>query len=331
MIHGIVFTLLFAVTLALFAAPFIPAFIELRRTSRLVPLNIPADYDGDVRHFARRFREFVASERPKQPGESTAEYNARSVSALRAFIAPAPLVVDRGSVLPGDVYAKTSLFGWDGAVYRGVLADESVALGRESLVLRWIHAAKNLRIGSSSALLGRASAEAVLRVDNGTVFGWLSAPRIEFGDVPTPRRTLRGVSARALASSKPTLPRCVQGDLTVPPNSDVLEDLMVSGSLRIGAGSVVRRSVKSKGPMTIEHNVWVRGSVVSNSDVTIDADCAIGGIVVAERAVTIGHRTRIGSEDALSTVSAPEISVAPGAVAHGTVWARERGRVTDRA
>ena len=324
----VAFALLLAATLALFAAPFIPAFLELRKTGTLQPLDIPADHDGDARFFARRFREFVGNEKPKQPEESTAEYHARRASALRAFVAPAPLVVDRGSVLPGDLYARNSVFGWDGAVYRGVLADEDVALGRHSLVLRWIHGAKNLRIGPASALLGRASAEGVLRVDADTVFGWLSAPRIEFGPAPRVTRAPRRVALPALPPALPPAPpRCVSGDLDLPANSDVAEDLTVSGTLRVGAGSIVRRSLKCRGRLTIEDGVRVRGSLVSKSDVLIGANCAIGGVVVAERSVHIGANTRVGSDDTPSTVSAPEIVVAPGAVAHGTVWARDAGAV----
>jgi predicted acyltransferase (DUF342 family) len=321
------FALLAAVTLLLFLLPFVPAIIELRRTGSIEPLSIPADYDGDVRHFARRFRAFVAHEKPKQPGENTAEYSARRVSALRAFVAPSPLVVDRNSEIQGDLYAQHSVFGWDGGVYRGLLADDDVALGSRSLVLRWIHGRRNLQIGASSALLGRASAEGVLRLDANTTFEWISAPRIEFGARgEAPPLQTRPAASAGNASVLP--PRCVEGDLEIPANCDVVEDLIVIGSLRVGAGSLLRRSVKTRGDLFVEGAVRVRGSVVANGSVSIGNGCTIEGVVVAERAITIGARTRIGSQDRLSTVSAPRITVAPGAVAHGTVWARESGQVS---
>jgi carbonic anhydrase/acetyltransferase-like protein (isoleucine patch superfamily) len=318
------FVVLTAVTLVWFALPFVPAFAEWRRTGVMEPLPIPADHDGDVRHFAKRFRTFVASEPEREQGETTSEYSARRVATLRAFVAHSPLVVDRDSVIPGDVYATTSVYGWDDVEYRGLLADEDVALGRRSLVTRWIHTAGNLRVGAASALLGRASADGLLRVEEGTSFEWLSAPRIEFGA----RRDSAIPIEHAPAPAAPTLaPRCIDDDLDIPAGSQIDEDLIVSGQVRVGEGSTIRRSIKSHRTLELSRGVSVRGSLVSNTDVVVADDCAIGGIVVAERSIQIGARTRIGRQATLSTVSAPKITVAPGAVVHGTVWARESGFV----
>jgi cytoskeletal protein CcmA (bactofilin family) len=321
------FVVVAALTLVWFALPFVPAFAEWRRTGIMEPLPIPTDHDGDVRHFAKRFRAFVASEPERQQGETTSEYSARRVATLRAFVAHSPLVVDRDSVIPGDVYATTSVYGWDDVVYRGLLADEDVALGRRSLVTRWIHTAGNLRVGAASALLGRASAEGLLRVEEGTSFEWLSAPRLEFGA----RRDTTISSEHAPGPAAPPSPtsalRCSDDDLDIPAGSEIDEDLIVSGRVRVGEGSIIRRSIKSHRTLELSRGVRVHGSLVSNTDVLVADDCVIGGIVVAERSIQIGARTRIGREHTLSTVTAPKITVAPGAVVHGTVWARESGCV----
>lgn len=311
-------------TLLWFALPFVPAFAEWRRTGVIEPLPIPADHDGDVRHFAKRFRAYVALEPHREQGETTQEYSARRVSTLRAFVAPVPLVVDRESVIPGDVYATTSVFGWNDVEYRGLLADEDVSLGRRSLVTRWIHAAGNLKVGAASALLGRASAERLLRVEEETSFEWLSAPRIEFGATshPRPSRKLARRSARPS-----TQPRCVRGDLDIPAGSQLDEDLVVNGRVHVGGGSIVRGSIKSHGTLELSPDVTIDGSLVSSTGILVGDNCTISGIVVAEGAIQIGTGTWIGSETALSTVTAPTITMAPGATVHGTVWARESGLV----
>jgi predicted acyltransferase (DUF342 family) len=119
----------------------------------------------------------------------------------------------------------------------------------------------------------------------------------------------------------------VNGDLDIPADSRIDEDVVVTGSVRIGPRSVFARSIKSHGTLILGDDASVRGSVISGGNVIAGDRCSIAGVVVAERSVQLGAESCVGSESVLSTVSAPRIVVAAGSVVHGTVWAREGGHV----
>ena len=86
-------------------------------------------------------------------------------------------------------------------------------------------------------------------------------------------------------------------------------------------------NIKSHGDMHLERGVEVDGSVVSQRDITFDPGCRIYGPVMAERSITVGEGTIFGTATRPTTVTAENISIEPGVVAHGTVWAHVDGRV----
>jgi hypothetical protein len=63
----------------------------------------------------------------------------------------------------------------------------------------------------------------------------------------------------------------------------------------------------------------------------IGPGCTIRGPLVCEKTIEIDAGTVLGSDSAETTVTAVEIRVCEGAVAHGTVWARELGYVVPSA
>ena len=73
----------------------------------------------------------------------------------------------------------------------------------------------------------------------------------------------------------------------------------------------------------------VEGSIVSGRNIHLAEGCRIKGPVLAEKAVFIERGCLLGSPESPTTVSARRAEIAPGTVAHGTVWAHEEGRVTD--
>jgi cytoskeletal protein CcmA (bactofilin family) len=123
----------------------------------------------------------------------------------------------------------------------------------------------------------------------------------------------------------------VRGELDILAGTEIKEDLIVSGRVRVGANSIVRGSIKSHGALELSPGVTIDGSLVSRTHLVVGDDCVVSGIIVAEGSIQIGSGTRIGSETALSTVTAPTIRMAPGAAVHGTVWARESGLVHSTA
>jgi hypothetical protein len=323
----LVFLGLAALAAGLFLGPLIPAFLEMRTPRGRTSLLIPADHDADVRYFAWRFREFVFTEHGPLPSRGAIEYVPRDAPAHRAIVASDPLVVHAHTEIDADIYARSSVVGGEGATYRGLLAEGPIQLGSHSLLLRWMHGTDDVSIEEESSLLGRASAEMSLCVGRGAPFGWLSAPRIEFGG----RERGAGPQADHTEDGAPRLApngfRRVIGDLEVPPESEIADNLVVTRALRIGARSVIRGSIKSHGPLHVGDGVHVAGNVVSRDAISIGRHCVVDGIVVAERSVCVDEHTRIGSAGSPSTVSAPFIEIAPGAIAFGTVWARKRGEV----
>jgi predicted acyltransferase (DUF342 family) len=121
----------------------------------------------------------------------------------------------------------------------------------------------------------------------------------------------------------------IRGDVEIPPEARVESDLVVTGRCRIRRGAVVAGSVKSHKTLVLEDDVQILGSTVSEGDIGTGRNCHLHGPVVSEREVRMATGTVVGRPDALTTVSALDLTVAPGVVVHGTVWAHRRGRVTD--
>ena len=323
-----IFGILAVLTLGWFALPFLPAFFELRRKDATVALTIPAEHNGDVRHFARRFRQYVDAESQLPNLGTTAELPTASGTPLRVFVAASPLVVDEPWVSPGDIYATRSVRARDRFVVRGLLAEEDIVLAARSEVTRWVHSIGNLEIGASCILHGRASADGKLRVGCDTTFEWLYAPCIEFGSLEDVSNAVDSNESSAIRVPLRRSRRYVRGNFELRPDAVLHDDLVVTGALRVAAGARIGASLKSHGPMQIENDAWIFGSVISEAEITLAEGCLVSGIIVAEETVRIASWTRIGTPKTPSSVNAPEIRIAEGCVVHGTVWARRAGRVS---
>jgi hypothetical protein len=71
----------------------------------------------------------------------------------------------------------------------------------------------------------------------------------------------------------------------------------------------------------------VHGSLCSEQQLQLLEQASVLGPVVSESVILLGPHVRLGLPDAPTTVSATHIMAEAGAVAHGTVWAREGGVV----
>jgi cytoskeletal protein CcmA (bactofilin family) len=120
----------------------------------------------------------------------------------------------------------------------------------------------------------------------------------------------------------------VRDELSVPDNRQVNCALVVRGRLNIGAGAYLTKGIKSYKNIVIGDGAIIDGSIVSRRDVSIGARCIITGPVVAQGRVSIGAGSRFGSIEQPTTVTARTVSVASGAIIHGTVWGREQGSVS---
>ena len=109
---------------------------------------------------------------------------------------------------------------------------------------------------------------------------------------------------------------------------DVVQGHIVAlGRVRVDEGARVTGSIKSHALVQLGCSVEVHGAITSVKRLSIAERCFVRGPLLCEGDVTIGTGTQIGSPDAPTTVSAPRIRIAPGAVVYGTLWAREFGEV----
>jgi predicted acyltransferase (DUF342 family) len=356
----------FALTLGLLALPFAPALVEWRRRSDAEPLHVEHDSTVSPRHFAVRFREFVATH--VQPSIDTCRTIGRSreidlpenerclvVHRSDALLAtdelPPSRELDRVLAACGDlqlpsrfvftreIYAPGSVYAWRDVTCRAILARQDIVMGTRATVLRWAHAGNEFRVGPGSSLYGRLTAGREIHFEGPCVFERLNAPRILLGE-PDPAaaapRALSPTTRSPMRAEDLTAPVDVDGarwlvrrDVRVPAGALVRSDVVVLGAARIGRRARIEGGIKSHGTLFLEEDVVVEGSVVSDRSVVLSKGCRVLGPILAEETIYIHPGAIAGTPDKPTTVSAWTILVALGAVCHGTMWARNEGRVVD--
>ncbi len=356
--------LFFALVFALAVVPFVPAFTEWRRKKDAEPLKVVRKSEVDVRFFANRFRGFIMG----KLGEKIAECK-QSRTTQRGKLddgtpymiigdgqvptltkdeqrrdSMAPLVLSCSDVkLPDstlfskEIYAEGSVEGGEKDVLRAVLSENEIHVGRDSTLLRWLHAVRAVYVQTGSVLWGRVSADEFIRIERGCRFERLYAPRIEFCHSAEAGEVAGGAVYREQAVLKPrdfsnridvAAGRwLVFGDMEVPAGKIIENDIVATGRLRLGPGVRVMASVKSHHETQLEKGVEIEGSLVSEQDIYVGPECTIGGPVLAEGTVFIRKGTRIGSETEPTTVSAERLFIEPGVTAYGTIWAHVEGYV----
>jgi len=340
---------------ALLAIPLIPACRELIRKTDHAPLNVVQQYAGDIRFFADGFRNYLGTIQAKL---EEAELKGSDVTivmpdgieclVLVPNAASHDLGIDRGScpktiaslgdlTLPPattfvhDIYARRKLEGGEANRYRAVLGESDVHLAPKSIVMRWVHAVGAIECASDCRLHGRVSSDRLIVLHHGCRFTRLNAPQIGIG-IRHEVEESAAIDDGTPASANEIVDRVLHmGDLRIAPHEVFHKHLVVRGELHVGAGARILGNVKAEKTAFLESGAIVYGSLISSSALNIGSDCHLHGPVIAEHAITIGAGTQIGSAKAPTTVSAPEIQIAEGAVVFGTMWAREKGLVVEHA
>jgi cytoskeletal protein CcmA (bactofilin family) len=337
----------------LFTIPLLPALMELCLKRDAQPLNVIQQYAGEIRHFSYGFRSYIAALleplRECVASGTTAEgtmpdgagylllgrTNGGPFASVAGAIATCGSVVVLGIdvVLPDgitfakEVYAAGEFTGGENNVFRALLGEKNIRLGRASTVIRWAHAVGALRAGHNCDLAGRISSDREIQLESGCAFQRLNAPSIALGH---PNAEPTDVAAETARTSLPAGRWLVDDDLEIQAGDIVTTNIVTRGRLRIGAGARILGSVKSNQHMTVEAGVCVEGSLISALTMHIGPDCRIAGPVIAERGMVIEAGTRCGSIQTPTTVSAPTIEIADGVIVFGTVWARTEGQVVPR-
>ncbi len=336
-----------------FVVPLLPALIELRLKRDAHPLNVIQQYAGEIRHFSYGFRVYIeALLEPLQKcvvshtslkgampdgdkylllGHSSAPLSSsigeKTPNCSSIVAAGVDMVFPNGITFTKEVYAANKLVSGQKNVFRALLGENDVHLGRASTIIRWAHAVGALRAEPDCDLHGRISSDLEIQLESGCAFQRLNAPCIALGysKVEVPDDV-----AETGEISLPIGRRLVDEDLEIKAGEVVTTNIVTRGRLHIRTGARVLGSVKSNQHMTLDANVSVKGSLISASTMHIGPDCRIAGPVIAEHGMAIETGTRCGSIGTPTTVTAPTIEIAAGVMVFGTVWARTEGCVVPK-
>lgn len=251
------------------------------------------------------------------------------------------IVIDVPTQLPEqltvdcEVFARAAFIGGANMRMRALLAARTADLAIGTVIVRWVHADGALLVGRDSTLFGRATSNTEIRLGLGVRFERIKAPRIIVGAeddefVPPPTSDVlhgdpwaRPVSDRITQMSPDTLR--VHGDLTIPSGVVVSSNLVVMGTLVLEQGSQLQGSAKSRNGIQLKGRNIVTGSLTSVRDVYIGEQSRVAGPVICERLVHVHANAMVGTPQAQTTITAPNVVLTRGAAVYGAVAAREGG------
>ena len=241
---------------------------------------------------------------------------------------PSPVGTDVVAADGARVATIASLRTSAGAAVEAVAAGDDLLLGPGSVVAEHAHAGAHLRVGPGCELLGSASSDGAAAVSSGTRFERLHAPALLLGarHAPRPRPLTRSrfsPAERRDASGR----YVVEGDLDIPAGATVGGTLVVSGTVRLGEGAHVDGDVRVGRDLVLGPDASVSGHAFAERAIALGLCAAVDGTAVARRRLTLGPHARVGCHDRPATATADVIDAAPGALVHGTLWARVRGAV----
>jgi hypothetical protein len=283
-------------------------------------------------------------------GRDDFAFDSVQMRGIAAVLCSNPMI-PAGRVVQSDVYAENNLTLGGGSAVRAAFAHGDITAATNSAILRWIHAGGKIFLAEGSAAYGRLSAADVIYLQTGCSFQHMHAPSI---------LTLRvdGAGAAAdLAMSEPRLnvsaklvtPEVpdarplligdepfasrrrirVRGDFVLPPGETMRANVIATGDLRLASGSRFLGSAKSYRDTVVEQGATVEGSIISGRRLHLGSQCFVAGPILAEREVVLSRGVRVGTLNALTTISCSAVRIASECRLHGTVWARVRGLVED--
>lgn len=315
---------------AMLVAPLMPAWSEWAWPTDHEPLSVAPDSTSRADFFAAHFRDTLQRERTPAmlPPPSEWGLEREAIVVERSLLLHAPARTAATVYVDGDFEAPaTSVFG-------AVLATGDLRLGEECQVQQWAHADGSLVLARGCTALRRVSAGISMRLDSECTFERVHAPRVQFGsDEPrlaSPQAAPGDATPfSALPDSRTMAPgfHRVEGNLLLPPDGHYRGNLVVTGSLAIGEGTTIDGAVKARRGVVVGAGARVLGAVCCGGSIHVGRDAYIAGPLVAEADVIIGAGTVIGGPGMPTTVTAQNIMIESGALAHGTVWAREVGVV----
>lgn len=321
---------------------FRPAWREWRVPTDSQPLPVSLSYTGDIDHFAEVFRESalatIAGGDPSGGG-AFAIVPAR-IERMDWAGAIRPLLSFNAIRATGRIGCKPPLYVIGrietdaGASFSALYVQGAIRLGPRSEIAEWAYAEDVIHLDEGCVALRRISSAIAVELDRDCCFERINAPVVRFGlargnapgrmpaePVEAPLSTLAGAVRRSESLYM------VTGDCELPPARLFRGSLVVTGRLTIGASTTIIGDVKARKGICVGSGARILGALTSEKDIAIRDGAAIRGPVVSETEIRLGAGTVIGGPDKPTTISAEGIYAEAGAVAHGTVWARDLGIV----
>lgn len=345
-----------ALTTLVLALPLVPSVLEWRRRRDIRPLPIDAEHTLDVAAVAEDFHAMIDRQGDAPEGGDVVHpvSSLRPVTYVtgafvptvaeavrgtckRTLVARESLVLPDNYVFSRDLYGRRSICTGRNNRVQALLSDGEIVMRDGSELHRWAHAA-HVYVEPRCRLLGPVSALRTLRLDEGCRFASASADMIAFGPhalTPTDTAATLGQEDPAAWDEAMAGPAALNGDgrwlvtedFTFPANRQFHGDLVVHGNLWIGAGARIAGSVKASGGIWLGAGVRIDGALIAGGTMSVARGCALGGPVVAEEEIDVGARCLIGAPGSRTTLVAPVLRVAVGALLYGAVSALEEGRV----
>mgnify|MGYP003630777688 CR=1 FL=1 len=352
--------LLFLITSLMLGVTLVPALLEWYAKTDAEPLRVIREQDTSIRHFATSFRTQINTffddhgiliddppapfnavwhidepvsflGRAHAPEFSTKEISERRIN--RVLIGAENMYLPGDMVYEDEIYCCGDLTTGDRTAYRALYAEREISLGDESVVVRWLHAGGEVKVGARCRMLGRFSADQSITIGPECQFERVSSPVIQFSTQSSAGRHLPTRVERVAWAAPDDLIQIdavtlkTSGDLSIPEHTLVEKHLIVKRALSLAAGVEIRGDTKSGKSIRVERGAVIKGSLVCSGPIEIAPDCWIKGPVISEVGIRIGTGCVIGTPLRPTTVSAPQIAVAPGVQISGSLWAGADGRV----
>ena len=341
--------LLFALTVLVVLLPMLPAIAEWYRPTDVTPLHIDTQDALDPPFLARSFAtrlEAAVSAGQAELGSTPIAYvpaggrwplrasEGRAARSERIWHVAGAAELPSGISFTAEVMATGDLRSAPQGAYGALWSGQTLHLAALGSVLRWAHGAR-VDVQPGCKLGGRVSADESITVCGDLTFALLHAPQVRFahpqGDVAGPAWSGPSIFPPGLAP--PVVWDLVAGRgtcseaLAVGARRAWNGDLVCAADLWLGAGCHATGSLKARGDLVVDEGCRVSGSVFAEGLIRLGPRCRVLGSVVSETEIVLGAGCLIGAPGHPATVAAPRITVALGAVVHGTLWAGESGRV----
>jgi len=354
---------LIGTTAAFLVLPVVPALYELRKRADAAPLPT-SRHDGRIANFAEVFESRMDLLRPRLEecranneirratlagqevllvGRRDFDFDPALLRGMVAVICSHGAVIPAASVIEADLHAGEMLEIGEGAALRAALGAGHILAGRNSAILRWLHAHGSVHLRAGSTAYGRLSAGQCILLEPGCHFEHMYAPNILTCGNQKPSATSLPFRTDTDASQPHSVPLAVgpasdvfdssrsrlriEGDFILPAGETRKANVIASGVVRFGCGSRLFGSAKGYKDVILEEDSQVHGSIVCGRTLRLGPRSFIAGPATSESNVVIAQGSRVGTAEALTTVTSCEVTIAPECELHGTVWARKLGSV----